>query len=29
LAFIRAHLNHGIFDVVGSLLGFAVLINSM
>ncbi|KAJ7216461.1 natural resistance-associated macrophage protein-domain-containing protein [Mycena pura] len=29
LAFIRAHLNHGICDVVGSLLGFAVLINSM
>ncbi|KAJ7687435.1 putative transporter of the NRAMP family [Mycena rosella] len=29
LDFIRAHLNHGIFDVVGSLLGFAVLINSM
>ncbi|KAJ7492199.1 natural resistance-associated macrophage protein-domain-containing protein [Mycena latifolia] len=29
LTFIRAHLNHGIFDVVGSLLGFAVLINSM
>ncbi|KAJ6520267.1 natural resistance-associated macrophage protein-domain-containing protein [Mycena sanguinolenta] len=29
LAFIRAHLNHGIVDVVGSLLGFAVLINSL
>ncbi|KAJ7109769.1 smf Mn2+ and Fe2+ transporter-like protein [Mycena epipterygia] len=29
LAFVQAHLNHGIFDVVGSLLGFAVLINSM
>ncbi|KAJ7922848.1 putative transporter of the NRAMP family, partial [Mycena leptocephala] len=29
LAFIRAHLNHGIIDVVGSLLGFAVLINSL
>ncbi|KAJ6601396.1 natural resistance-associated macrophage protein-domain-containing protein [Mycena vulgaris] len=29
LDFIRAHLNHGIVDVVGSLLGFAVLINSM
>ncbi|KAJ7116779.1 natural resistance-associated macrophage protein-domain-containing protein [Mycena crocata] len=28
-AFIRAHLKHGIVDVVGSLLGFAVLINSM
>ncbi|KAK7007023.1 natural resistance-associated macrophage protein-domain-containing protein [Favolaschia claudopus] len=26
--FIRSHLNHAIFDVVGSLLGFAVLINS-
>ncbi|KAJ7847759.1 natural resistance-associated macrophage protein-domain-containing protein [Mycena olivaceomarginata] len=29
LAFIRAHLNHGIVDIVGSLLGFAVLINSL
>lgn len=29
LAFIRAHLKHELFDVVGSLLGFAVLINSM
>ncbi|KAJ7103116.1 natural resistance-associated macrophage protein-domain-containing protein [Mycena belliarum] len=29
LSFIRAHLNHAVFDVVGSLLGFAVLINSM
>ncbi|KAF7347459.1 Manganese transporter pdt1 [Mycena venus] len=29
LAFIRAHLSHGIVDVVGSLLGFAVLINSL
>ncbi|KAJ7897345.1 natural resistance-associated macrophage protein-domain-containing protein [Mycena olivaceomarginata] len=29
LAFIRAHLTHGIVDVVGSLLGFAVLINSL
>ncbi|KAJ7070610.1 natural resistance-associated macrophage protein-domain-containing protein [Mycena amicta] len=29
LAFIQVHLNHAIFDVVGSLLGFAVLINSM
>ncbi|KAJ7508664.1 natural resistance-associated macrophage protein-domain-containing protein [Mycena galericulata] len=29
LAFIRAHLAHGIVDVVGSLLGFAVVINSM
>ncbi|KAJ7651483.1 natural resistance-associated macrophage protein-domain-containing protein [Mycena polygramma] len=28
-AFIRAHLNHAIVDVVGSLLGFAVLINSL
>ncbi|KAJ7750249.1 natural resistance-associated macrophage protein-domain-containing protein [Mycena metata] len=27
--FIRAHLNHQIVDVVGSLLGFAVLINSL
>ncbi|KAJ8515896.1 hypothetical protein ONZ45_g6747 [Pleurotus djamor] len=29
LPFVRAHLNHGVFDVVFSLLGFAVLINSM
>ncbi|KAJ6623095.1 natural resistance-associated macrophage protein-domain-containing protein [Mycena sp. CBHHK59/15] len=29
LAFVRAHLYHGIFDVVASLLGFAVLINSL
>ncbi|KAF7303025.1 hypothetical protein MKEN_01265500 [Mycena kentingensis (nom. inval.)] len=29
LRFIKKHLNHAIFDVVGSLLGFAVLINSM
>lgn len=29
LSFVRAHLNHGIFDVVASLLGFAVLINSL
>ncbi|KAJ7054213.1 NRAMP family [Mycena amicta] len=29
LAFIQAHLNHARFDVVGSLLGFAILINSM
>ncbi|KAF8204314.1 putative transporter of the NRAMP family [Mycena galopus ATCC 62051] len=29
LAFIRAHMTHGIVDVVGSLLGFAVLINSL
>ncbi|KAJ7150296.1 natural resistance-associated macrophage protein-domain-containing protein [Mycena filopes] len=29
LDFIRAHLKHGIVDVVGSLLGFAVLINSL
>ncbi|KAJ6495448.1 natural resistance-associated macrophage protein-domain-containing protein [Mycena sanguinolenta] len=29
LAFIRAHLTHGIVDVVGSLLGFAVVINSL
>ncbi|KAJ7755070.1 natural resistance-associated macrophage protein-domain-containing protein [Mycena maculata] len=29
LTFIRSHLTHGIVDVVGSLLGFAVLINSM
>ncbi|KAF7360583.1 Manganese transporter pdt1 [Mycena venus] len=29
LEFVRAHLNHGIVDMVGSLLGFAVLINSL
>ncbi|KAJ6486206.1 natural resistance-associated macrophage protein-domain-containing protein [Mycena vitilis] len=29
VAFIRAHLTHAVVDVVGSLLGFAVLINSM
>lgn len=29
LPFIRAHIYHGIFDVAASLLGFAVLINSM
>ncbi|KAF7324704.1 hypothetical protein MKEN_00511900 [Mycena kentingensis (nom. inval.)] len=29
LVFIEAHLSHAKFDVVGSLLGFAVLINSM
>ncbi|KAF9495596.1 natural resistance-associated macrophage protein [Pleurotus eryngii] len=29
LPFVTAHLNHGIFDVVASLLGFAVLINSL
>ncbi|TDL28789.1 natural resistance-associated macrophage protein [Rickenella mellea] len=28
LSFIRAHLSHGIVDIVGSLLGFAVAINS-
>jgi metal iron transporter len=28
LAFIQAHLNHGTVDIVGSLLGFAVPINS-
>ncbi|KIM38137.1 hypothetical protein M413DRAFT_447908 [Hebeloma cylindrosporum] len=27
--FIKAHLNHGTFDMVGSLLGFAVMINSL
>lgn len=27
--FIKAHLYHGIFDMVGSLLGFAVMINSL
>lgn len=29
LPFVTAHLNHGIFDIVASLLGFAVLINSL
>jgi metal iron transporter len=29
LGFVRAHLNHGIVDVVTSLLGFAVMINSL
>lgn len=28
IAFIRAHLKHGIWDIVMSLLGFAVVINS-
>lgn len=28
LSFVRAHLTHGIVDIVFSLLGFAVLINS-
>ena len=28
-AFVKAHLRHGIVDVVGSLLGFAVIINSV
>ncbi|KAL0952124.1 hypothetical protein HGRIS_008752 [Hohenbuehelia grisea] len=28
LPFVKAHLYHGIFDIVSSLLGFAVLINS-
>ncbi|PPQ94583.1 hypothetical protein CVT25_011895 [Psilocybe cyanescens] len=27
--FIRAHIYHGTFDIVGSLLGFAVMINSL
>lgn len=27
--FVRAHVYHGTFDVVGSLLGFAVMINSL
>ncbi|KAF8817621.1 natural resistance-associated macrophage protein [Phlegmacium glaucopus] len=27
--FVRAHVYHGMFDVVGSLLGFAVMINSL
>ncbi|KDQ31564.1 hypothetical protein PLEOSDRAFT_24093 [Pleurotus ostreatus PC15] len=29
LPFVTAHLKHGIFDIVASLLGFAVLINSL
>ncbi|KAF8971904.1 natural resistance-associated macrophage protein-domain-containing protein [Flammula alnicola] len=29
VGFIRAHIYHGTFDVVGSLLGFAVMINSL
>lgn len=29
LEFVKAHLYHGIVDVVSSLLGFAVLINSL
>jgi metal iron transporter len=27
--FVRAHLCHGMFDIIGSLLGFAVMINSL
>lgn len=27
--FVRAHIYHGTFDMVGSLLGFAVVINSL
>ena len=27
--FVRAHIYHGTFDIVGSLLGFAVMINSL
>jgi len=27
--FVKAHLYHGTFDMVGSLLGFAVMINSL
>ena len=27
--FVRAHIYHGMFDIVGSLLGFAVMINSL
>ena len=27
--FVHAHLYHGMFDIVGSLLGFAVMINSL
>ena len=29
LSFVRAHLKHGVTDVVASLLGFAVAINSL
>ncbi|KAF9014158.1 natural resistance-associated macrophage protein-domain-containing protein [Cyathus striatus] len=29
LSFVKAHIYHGIVDVVGSLLGFAVIINSL
>jgi metal iron transporter len=29
LAFVKAHLYHGIVDVMASLLGFAVMINSL
>ena len=29
MAFVRAHLTHGIVDIVLSLLGFAVVINSL
>lgn len=28
MAFVKAHLNHGKWDIILSLLGFAVLINS-
>ena len=27
--FVRAHIYHGTFDMIGSLLGFAVMINSL
>jgi metal iron transporter len=29
LEFVQSHLYHGIIDVVGSLLGFAVIINAL
>jgi metal iron transporter len=29
LEFVQSHLYHGIVDVVGSLLGFAVIINAL
>lgn len=29
VGFIRAHINHGMFDMAGSLLGFAIMINSL
>lgn len=29
LGFVRSHIYHGMFDVIGSLMGFAVVINSM